>query len=328
VLYDPWQMQATAQRLVKAGLPLVEFPQSSPNLTAATQNLFDLIESQSLLLYPDPAMRVAIQQAVAIEGPRGWRIGKDKSAFKIDIIVALAMAAHAAVQGAGTYFYDKSYKAFVGDTDTQPVQEQSREPVHANDQWWKSQPRSQQTSSADQRLRDVYNAYSNDDDFEIVNGRKILKDGHKFRVPARLMDSAPKPRIADGGGGTAGLNRPGYRVVSDTKQAAIAAAKRHAAYADYERALCDEYKAHASPPAGAYPYTAAAVGKSCDGSVPSDHEGNEDEAFENAQIHHEGLSARRTDSRSVKQMMRDHQNKMADIYDKLDYELSETWRRP
>jgi hypothetical protein len=62
--------------------------------------------------------------------------------------------------------------------------------------------------------------------------------------------------------------------------------------------------------------------------VPSDHEGNEDEAFENAQIHHEGLSARRTDSRSVKQMMRDHQNKMADIYDKLDYELSETWRRP
>ena len=52
------------------------------------------------MLYPDDAMRLAISRAVAIEGPRGWRIGKDKQAFKVDMIVALAMSAYAAVQAA------------------------------------------------------------------------------------------------------------------------------------------------------------------------------------------------------------------------------------
>jgi phage terminase large subunit-like protein len=37
VLFDPYQMQSTAQRLQKAGLEIEEFPQSSPNLTAASQ---------------------------------------------------------------------------------------------------------------------------------------------------------------------------------------------------------------------------------------------------------------------------------------------------
>jgi phage terminase large subunit-like protein len=112
VRYDPYQMVATAQRLAKAGVPIEEFPQSSPNLTAASQNLFDLIESRALVLYPDADMRLAVSRAVAIEGPRGWRIGKEKSAFKIDVIVALAMSVHAAVVGQGEPFFDRSW-AFV-----------------------------------------------------------------------------------------------------------------------------------------------------------------------------------------------------------------------
>jgi hypothetical protein len=92
VRYDPYQMVSTAQRRAKAGIPIEEFPQTSPNLTAASQNLFDLIQSQALVLYPDADMRLAVSRAVAIEGPRGWRIGKEKSAFKIDTIVALAMS--------------------------------------------------------------------------------------------------------------------------------------------------------------------------------------------------------------------------------------------
>jgi phage terminase large subunit-like protein len=53
VLFDPYQMQSTAQRLIKAGVPCEEFAQSSPNLTAASQNLFELIDSQALIVYPD-----------------------------------------------------------------------------------------------------------------------------------------------------------------------------------------------------------------------------------------------------------------------------------
>ena len=106
VLFDPWQMQAVAQRLQKAGLTIEEFPQSSPNLTAASQNLFELIQGQNLVAYPDAAMRLAISRAVAIETPRGWRIGKDQQSHKIDVVVALAMACHAAVQGQNESTYD------------------------------------------------------------------------------------------------------------------------------------------------------------------------------------------------------------------------------
>jgi phage terminase large subunit-like protein len=97
ILYDPYQMASTAQRLTKLGLPLEEFPQSSGNLTLASQNLFDLIQSQNIVCYPDAAMRLAVSRAVAIETPRGWRITKTLATHKIDVVVALAMAAHAAV---------------------------------------------------------------------------------------------------------------------------------------------------------------------------------------------------------------------------------------
>ena len=105
IWYDPWQMQASAQRLTKARLRLEELPQTPNNLTSISQNLYDLIQSQSLVLYADAEMRVAAARTVAIEMPRGWRIGKDKQTHKIDVIVALAMSAWAAVQGAGKPVY-------------------------------------------------------------------------------------------------------------------------------------------------------------------------------------------------------------------------------
>jgi hypothetical protein len=105
ILFDPWQMQASAQRLIKAGLRLEELPQRPNNLTAISQNLYDLIMNQTLVLYADAHMRLAASRAVAIETPRGWRIGKDKQTHKIDVIVALAMSAWAAVQGAGASVY-------------------------------------------------------------------------------------------------------------------------------------------------------------------------------------------------------------------------------
>ena len=93
-LFDPWQMQATAQRMARAGLKIEEFPQSSPNLTAASQNLYELIQSGQLSVYPDAAMRLAVSRAIAVETPRGWRISKTTASHKIDVVVALAMACH------------------------------------------------------------------------------------------------------------------------------------------------------------------------------------------------------------------------------------------
>lgn len=99
VRYDPWQLASVAQRLIKrGGVPMVEFPQTSSNLTDSSSNLYELIKGESLAVYPDEAMRISISQAVAIETPRGWRIAKEKARHKIDAVVALAMAALAAVK--------------------------------------------------------------------------------------------------------------------------------------------------------------------------------------------------------------------------------------
>jgi phage terminase large subunit-like protein len=98
VRFDPYQMQPVSQRLLKRGVPMVEFPQSVPNLTDASQNLFELIKSRNLIAYSDAAIRLAVQRAVAVETPRGWKISKEKQAHKIDVVIALGMAALGAVQ--------------------------------------------------------------------------------------------------------------------------------------------------------------------------------------------------------------------------------------
>jgi hypothetical protein len=97
IWFDPWQMQSTAQRLTKRGLPIQEFPQSPANLTAASQNLFDLVQGRNLIMYPFEDLRLAVSRAVAVETARGWRIAKEKASHKIDAVVALAIACHAAV---------------------------------------------------------------------------------------------------------------------------------------------------------------------------------------------------------------------------------------
>jgi hypothetical protein len=100
VRYDPFQMAATAQRLLAQRVPMVEFPQTQGNLTEASQNLYELIKSRGLAAYFDDEMRLAVERAVAVEMPRGWKISKATASHKIDVVVALAQAALGAVGAA------------------------------------------------------------------------------------------------------------------------------------------------------------------------------------------------------------------------------------
>jgi len=121
VLCDPWQMSATVQRLTAAGLPIEEFAQTSGNMTQISQNLHELIEGGNLVLYPDESMRLAASRTVAVETARGFRIDKAKAVHKIDVIVALALACHAAVLGAAVPYYDSSFSGFNDDTAAVPA---------------------------------------------------------------------------------------------------------------------------------------------------------------------------------------------------------------
>jgi phage terminase large subunit-like protein len=98
VLFDPYQMASVAQRLQASGIPMKEFPQSVSNLTAIGSNLYEMIKGGNLIVYPDAGIRLAISRAVAKETSRGFMITKEKSSHKIDVVIALAMAAYEAVQ--------------------------------------------------------------------------------------------------------------------------------------------------------------------------------------------------------------------------------------
>jgi phage terminase large subunit-like protein len=114
VRFDPYQMQASAQRLAAASVPMVEFAQSVPNLTEASSNLFELIKGGNLIVYDDAALNKAIKQTVAIETTRGWRLAKEKTSARIDVVVALAQAALATVQQGQRVPLDLSHEfAFV-----------------------------------------------------------------------------------------------------------------------------------------------------------------------------------------------------------------------
>jgi phage terminase large subunit-like protein len=127
LLYDPFQMAAVAQRLQRAGVKMEEFPQTVPNLTAATQNLYDLIQSRSIAHYPAPDLRLAISRAVMHESSRGWRLDKLKQQHKIDAIVALSMASLGAIRGVGQYAYDTSLDFVHGSDDDAADADAARE---------------------------------------------------------------------------------------------------------------------------------------------------------------------------------------------------------
>ncbi len=67
-------------------------------MTEASTNLYEVIKGGNLIAYRDDGIRLAISRAVAFETPRGWRIAKEKASHKIDVVVALAMAALGAVK--------------------------------------------------------------------------------------------------------------------------------------------------------------------------------------------------------------------------------------
>src|SRR5262249_60702867 len=74
VLFDPFQMHATAQRLHKAGLRMVEFPQTPANLTLIGSGLFELIRSAGLVTYPDDGIHLPISRAVPKDNARALQI--------------------------------------------------------------------------------------------------------------------------------------------------------------------------------------------------------------------------------------------------------------
>jgi hypothetical protein len=61
------------------------------------QNLYELIRSRGIVAYPDDEIRLAVSRTISKETPRGYMLTKEKASHKIDVVIALAMAAQACV---------------------------------------------------------------------------------------------------------------------------------------------------------------------------------------------------------------------------------------
>jgi hypothetical protein len=123
VRYDPFQLVAVAQRLTAEGVPMEEFPQTVGNLTESSSNLYELVKGGNVRVYRDDGLRLAVLRAVAVETARGWRIAKEKASHKIDVVVALAMAALGVVRDGATpdFFADGVLASNLSDHDRQPL---------------------------------------------------------------------------------------------------------------------------------------------------------------------------------------------------------------
>ena len=81
------------------------------------------------------------------------------------------------------------------------------------------------------------------------------------------------------------------------------------------------------PDCGGYGEINGQTCQRCGGSGEiGDHGDNEDDIVAN-ETNTEGLGRNRSDSRSVNQIMRDHQTKMSKLYADIDRDLAEQWRR-
>jgi phage terminase large subunit-like protein len=98
VFFDPWQGIALSQRLTRAGVNMVEWPQTLGNLSLMAGNLLELIKRRQIVCYQADDLRQAVAKTVAIESSRGWRLGKAKQSDRVDPVIALAMAALATIQ--------------------------------------------------------------------------------------------------------------------------------------------------------------------------------------------------------------------------------------
>jgi hypothetical protein len=101
ILFDPYQLESLSQQLIREGLPMERYDQTVPALTVLANNLYQLVRSRGLVVYPADDLRAAVLATAVTESERGFKLSKMKQSRKIDLTVALSMAALGAARQVG-----------------------------------------------------------------------------------------------------------------------------------------------------------------------------------------------------------------------------------
>lgn len=97
LVVDPWQMQATMQKL--KGLVNVKSFNFASDMTRLSETMLSLVRNRKVCLYQDNRLLDELESIYAKQTARGWRIDH-VSGQKNDCVIALGMAACEAIQQA------------------------------------------------------------------------------------------------------------------------------------------------------------------------------------------------------------------------------------
>ena len=86
VLFDPYQLVSVAQRLLKRQVKVEEFAQSSPNLTMAS-HLYELIQDQRLVVYPDPTCDVRFPKRLLLRRRAVGALARPRSRIRLILLL-------------------------------------------------------------------------------------------------------------------------------------------------------------------------------------------------------------------------------------------------
>lgn len=95
IALDPWQLQASLQRL-RGTLPVHEFTFTAESVRRLSETLFGLIQTARLRLYPDEALERELLGLNVVQKGYGWRIDHSSGGHD-DRAMALGMMAMEAI---------------------------------------------------------------------------------------------------------------------------------------------------------------------------------------------------------------------------------------
>jgi phage terminase large subunit-like protein len=92
LVHDPWRAQQLALELEHEGMVVVTFPQTVPRLVPMSERLHRAVVERRITHPNDPELNLHVANAIAKDGPRGWRLDKPSRSALIDGVIACGMA--------------------------------------------------------------------------------------------------------------------------------------------------------------------------------------------------------------------------------------------
>jgi phage terminase large subunit-like protein len=104
IVADPFQLHTSILAWEKAGIKVIELAQNAGRVES-DQALYDAIIGRTIRHFNHPELNEHMENAIAAETPRGYRLSKEKASRKIDLAVATSMARWGAVKESTDWFF-------------------------------------------------------------------------------------------------------------------------------------------------------------------------------------------------------------------------------